>query len=473
MVCRFCGVKHPGDMSPSSRQQHCKAYNKKCSKCSKPASAGFYALQTVPPTKSEHLQPYVAALSADGPVTTIPLPHIVHTAHAGWVTQAAQPSPTLLLSVKVDRADYSSLRLPLPRSSLKAARSKQQRCCADSGAQLTTVPMSILSYLGVQPSAILPIATNLNTVTGSPVDLVGGIFLEFTGVNPTTGRLGTTKQLAYVSTTIPYTFLSREACVDLGLMPASFPSIGSCSDTATIAATACANDGVSDPAEPHCSCPLRQQPPSTPPVLPCAPIEANLPVLRQYILDRYAASSFNTCEHQPLPLMQGSPALRLFVDEEAQPVAVHTPAAVPKHWEAQVQEGLDRDVRLGVLERVPVNTPTTWCSRMIITPKHDGSPRRVVDFQAVNDHCPRQTHHTQSPWQIASSVPPQKTKTVLDCWHGYHSVPIHPEDRHLTTFITKNGRYRYRTAPQGLLSAGDGYTQRSDDIIGSFPNHLK
>ena len=195
--------------------------------------------------------------------------------------------------------------------------------------------------------------------------------------------------------------------------------------------------------------------------------------MKQYILDRYAASAFNTCEHQPLPLMQNSPPLRLFVDENAKPVAVHTPAAVPIHWAEKVKAGLDQDVRLGVLERVPVNDPVTWCSRMVIAAKHDGSPRRAVDYQPVNAHCPRQTHHTRSPWQTASDVPSDTVKTVLDAWHGYHSVPIHPADRHLTTFITPWGRFRYRTAPQGLLSAGDGYTQRSDLVIGDFPDHRK
>ena len=160
----------------------------------------------------------------------------------------------------------------------------------------------------------------------------------FSGANPTTGVVCRTRQLAYVSSTIPYTFLSREACVDMGLIHASFPSIGSCHSTATLAAsTTCTNTGVSGPDEPPCSCPLRQPPPTNPPVLPCDPTEENLPLLRQYILARYAASSFNTCEHQPLPLMRDSPPLRLFVDKEAKPVAVHSPAAVPKHWEAQVQ----------------------------------------------------------------------------------------------------------------------------------------
>ena len=171
--------------------------------------------------------------------------------------------------------------------------------------------------------------------------------------------------------------------------------------------------------------------------------------------------------------MKDSPPMKLFMDKQARPVAVHSPAPIPIHWADQVKAGLDRDVRLGVIERVPVNEPTSWCSRMVITPKHDGSPRRVIDYQPVNDHCPRQTHHTRSPWQVASAVPPNAVKSVCDAWHGYHSVPIHPADRHITTFITQYGRYRYRTAPQGLLSAGDAYTQRSDEIIGDFANHVK
>merc|ERR1711984_66583 len=105
---------------------------------------------------------------------------------------------------------------------------------------------------------------------------------------------------------------------------------------------------------------------------------------------------------------------------------------------------------------------------MVITPKHDGSPRRVVDFSPLNSHTPRQTHHTQSPWAIVSSIPAGKVKSVVDCWNGYHSVPIHPADRKFTTFITPWGRYRYRTSPQGLLSAGDGYSHRKADIMAGF-----
>ena len=236
----------------------------------------------------------------------------------------------------------------------------------------------------------------------------------------------------------------------------------------------CSNSGVPSSGDKlgtrPCNCPTRQLPPTSEPMLPCAPTQENLPILKKYILDRFQSSAFNCCEHQPLPLMDSSPPLRLFVEDKAVPVAVHTPSQVPLHWQADVKKGLDRDCQLGVLEKVPVNDPVSWCSRMVITAKQDGSPRRVVDYNAVNKYAPRQTHHTEPPWAIVSSIPSGKVKSVVDCWHGYHSVPIHPADRHITTFITPWGRYRYRTSPQGLISAGDGYTHRKEEIMAGFEN---
>ena len=232
----------------------------------------------------------------------------------------------------------------------------------------------------------------------------------------------------------------------------------------------CSNTGVVMPGkEGCCSCPRRQLPPSSPVVMPCSPTEANVPQLKKFLLDRYAASAFNICEHQPLPYLQGSPPLELHVDPTATPTAVHTPGAVPLHWQQAVLDGLNRDVRLGVIERVPVNTPVRWQSRMVVTAKANGDPRRTVDFQAVNACSPRQTHHTQSPWHLVSSIPEGVVKTTFDCWHGYHSLKLASEkDKDATTFITPWGRFRYLTCPQGFLSAGDAYTDRLDRLLAEF-----
>merc|ERR1712030_253086 len=126
--------------------------------------------------------------------------------------------------------------------------------------------------------------------------------------------------------------------------------------------------------------------------------------LKTIILNHYAASTFNRCTTQKLPKMEGE-ELTISTRSDIEPVAVHKPYTVPKHWQDQVKEGLEKDVRMGIIEEVPAHTPTTWCSRMVCVPKHNGEPRRTVDFKALNNASDRQTHHTRSPFKMATDVP--------------------------------------------------------------------
>ena len=112
------------------------------------------------------------------------------------------------------------------------------------------------------------------------------------------------------------------------------------------------------------------------------------------------------------------------------PTAIHTPILVLHHWEKRVKQDLVWDGALDIIEPVPVGTPTTWCSRMVVAPKKDGSPRCTVDLQKLNTATLRETHHMPSPFNQASLVPAERLST-----------------RDLTTFITEWGRYRYRRTP--------------------------
>jgi len=190
---------------------------------------------------------------------------------------------------------------------------------------------------------------------------------------------------------------------------------------------------------------LRASPPDKSTTLPFPGTIDNRHKLERHLLDLYSASAFNVCEHQPLPLMSG-PLLSLSIDPTATPKSFHTPIPVPVHWQDEVKASLDRDVRLGLLETVSLGTPITWCHRMVICTKKNGSLRRTINFQPLNRHATRETHHCQSPFHHARVVRRQTKKTVFDAWNGYHSVAL-AEDRHLTTFINPWGRYRYCTAP--------------------------
>ena len=156
--------------------------------------------------------------------------------------------------------------------------------------------------------------------------------------------------------------------------------------------------------------------------------------------------------------------MKFHFKENYEPYAVHTPLPIPHHWEGAVKSDIDRDVRLGIIEKVPEGTPVEWCARMVVQPKSDGKLRRTVDLQELKKATLRETHYTPTPFSIVSTTPPNTYKSVLDAWNGYHSLPLSKESRDATTFITKWGRYRYRRAPMGFHASGDAYTHRFDNI---------
>ena len=397
----------------------------------------------------------------------IPLCHMEHDPALGWREVPPMDSPTLAIRLQLHLATYTAMQLPIPcLHPTKSVVSSKGTGVADSGAQLDILPAHELVKLKVDRSSLLPLSTTVSGATqGSRLNIIGGIFLSVQGLSPNSMKC---LRLFYVADNVNKIYLSLATLKGLGVLPPDFPKVATVPEVAAVGNTKCSNDGVATSGEAPCSCPVRTLPPTQPPVLPFPATKANIPNLKDWIFERYKSSAFNCCEKQKLPLMKGSPPLKLHLDPEAKPVAVHIPAQVPLHWQLGVKEGLDRDCRLGVLERVPVNTPARWQHRMMVVAKHDGTPRRTVDFRNLNKYTPRQTHHTPSPWSLASSIPEGTLKSTFDCWHGYHSLEIAEEDRELTSFITPWGRYRYLTLPQGVLSAGDAYTDRMDRLFEEF-----
>ena len=400
-----------------------------------------------------------------------PIEH--HIFDGRWIPRPSKPHPSMAVRLTLCPQDHAILGHPMIHSDISSLTSLDTQMVADSGCQSSIMPMKSALAMGIDTRDIIPVKLTMRGAISEDLGVTGGVVVTVSTTDGG-GSTRTAKQLIYVSNKMTNAFLCREALVNLGAIPASFPTVPA-STAPTTAASIAAEPATPFEHEHVCSCPKRaREPPPLPTELPTGleASEENIPALKQWILDYYSSTTFNVCEHQTLPMMQCEP-LELHVDPSAKPLAIHKPALVPIHWHDKVLQDLERDVRIGVLEKVSPNTPVTWCSRMVVTAKADGTPRRTVDLQHLNKHSVRQTHHVPSPFLLASRVPQNTLKTVTDAWNGYHSVPIREEDRHLTTFITPWGRYRYKVAPQGFIASGDGYNQRFDSVISEFPNKVK
>ena len=326
----------------------------------------------------------------------------------------------------------------------KQPKSTTLSAMADTGCQSCLTSLNAIHRLGLHEDDLIPVTMRMHAVNNNGIKIIGAAIVRFSGKSKSNQMLET-RQIVYVTRDSDKLFLSREACAALGIISKSFPTVGETTPAPTEPGLASAT-ADSSPQEPPpnlpdssatslCNCPRHQLPPPKPTQLPSSDAQPNREHLQQWLLDYYKSSSFNTCEHQPLPLMKSKP-MRLMVDPNAKPVAKHTPVPIPIHWQTDVKAGLDQDVALGVIEPVPVGEPVTWCHRMVVCAKKNGKPRRTVDLQALNSHATRETHHTQSPFHQARSIPANKKKT-------------------------------------GYIASGDGYSRRFDEIASHIPDKTK
>ena len=108
--------------------------------------------------------------------------------------------------------------------------------------------------------------------------------------------------------------------MDVGIIPAQFPVVGEVPAQADHPTLPNANRASSswDTILLDCNCP------SEPNHHSCPATEEYVPKLKQYLLDYYSSSTFNTCEHQPLTMMEGPP-MCLMIDPKLKPMAHHSP----------------------------------------------------------------------------------------------------------------------------------------------------
>ncbi len=459
-ACTYCGGRGHDSKAPTSiRRIKCKAFGTKCNNCGRDH---HFAKQCRQPKGGaqqgnemiSEASPITHTIFASTTDTTLDH-HTYNAQDDTWSKTSTPDQPHVNLTLRLVKEDYIRLGGKTPLGTKEAT----VQALADTGCQSCIAGTEVMSTMGIKLRMLLPATIKMRAANGSDIPLLGAAIIRIT--DPTSHK--TTRQMVYITRGVSKLYLSRGACQALGYIRPDFPCTTRQLDAIT---------PVRPTATPGCQCPRRSQPPTpcfTPP-MPATP--ENRGKLEDHLRKLYGSSTLNTCPHQQLPLMSGPP-LRLMIDPDATPVAHHNPIPVPLHWLKQVKEGLDQDEALGVLEQVPIGTPTTWCHRMVVCAKKSGALRRTIDFQALNKHATRETHHTPSPFHQARLVPRNTRKTIFDAWNGYHSVALHPEDRHLTTFITPWGRYRYKTAPQGYIASGDGYTSRYDGIVSHIPRKTK
>ena len=383
------------------------------------------------------------------------LDHHLFDTKRGWQRAESMSHPTLRLKVEADERDYKQMEVPFPR-----IMPSHVNTVTDTGAQSCLWGLKDFYRCGFRDSDLIQVKRTIVAANREEINIVGAILLRLTGTD-SRGKAHTAAVMVYVTPDTERFYLSRSALIQLGVISKDFPRVGSALESCPV-----------EDARAECGCLRRELPPSRPEHLPFRCCPENNEKMKAWLHFRYQSSTFNDCPHQKLNSITG-PELQFHLKPNAKFSVAHNPSSIAIHLQEDVKKLLDKNVALGVLERVPYGEPSLCCHRMVATQKPNGSPRLTVDMSSLNEHCLRETHHVKPPFQQAKAIPRNTWKSVTDARDGYHSVPLRTEDRYLTTFITPWGRFRYCVAPQGSTISGDAYAGRYDEVIADFERKTK
>lgn len=149
---------------------------------------------------------------------------------------------------------------------------------------------------------------------------------------------------------------------------------------------------------------------------------------------------------------------------EAQPVCIYTARRIAHPLMTKVKVEIDRMLAEGVI--TPVEEPTEWCSGIVVVPKADGTSVRIcVDLTALNKAVLREVHPLRSVDEDLARLSGSTIFTKLDARSGFWQMPLDPESRLLTTFLTPFGRFYMNRLPFGISSAPEIFQRRMSEIL--------
>ncbi|XP_061093063.1 uncharacterized protein LOC133125281 [Conger conger] len=150
---------------------------------------------------------------------------------------------------------------------------------------------------------------------------------------------------------------------------------------------------------------------------------------------------------------------------DAPPIRMR-PRRLPMARQAAAEKALRNMQRAGLIE--PSTSP--WAAPIVMVPKKTKDDWRFcVDFRRLNGVTKRDAYPFPRVDESLDAVAGSSWFTSLDLRSGYWQVPLTPDARPKTAFVTHGGLWQFKVLPFGLCNAPATFERLMDNVLAGIP----